>query len=558
MKTILSILLFGLCLSASGAAAEIEQATVTLPYSELLGLLERANPDEAEADEEPPQPPVDVLVQSATYMIDCSDPGAATFDARFSVINLSEAWQSVFLVEATEAIRSLDPPDAKVVQMDGGMSLLLEPKASATVTIGLQPEEAVHSQGGQLIADFFAVGAAQSLLRVTHDGDPSALIVTGAVGANREKTEFSLPASGGEVQVKLYKPEAIEPTLWHASTRHWIRDLGGEMEVACHVRLSATDGGLTSKATLKLARPASVLSVKNFRPGSGLRDSIEMTVEGSVLQLEWPYDEAMAREVMVKYTVPVAMADGAFSVPLVRVVNAARTDSACYVSDFEGIEVTPIDGDWEAMGRLPDWIAQEARAGDVHALTLSDRESLELSARLLPRVKTAPATVQTAEYTTEVVAEGGMLHKAEVTVEHAEAAEYTLTLPEGGKLLACSLNGRSTEPLLAEGGGLVFSLPKNGGQNSSSKVGYVFTTKGAKLNPVEGKAQLELPRTPLFIHRLSWVVQLPSEYQATALEGNVVIEAGGTHGKAVRLSKQICDDETPFASLYYTRRDLQR
>jgi len=78
------------------------------------------------------------------------------------------------------------------------------------------------------------------------------------------------------------------------------------------------------------------------------------------------------------------------------------------------------------------------------------------------------------------------------------------------------------------------------------------------MNPVEGKAQLELPRTPLFIHRIVWVVQLPNEYQATAIEGNVVIDAGGAQGKTVRLSKQICDDETPFASLYYTRKDLQR
>jgi len=149
------------------------------------------------------------------------------------------------------------------------------------------------------------------------------------------------------------------------------------------------------------------------------------------------------------------------------------------------------------------------------------------------------------------------LHKADVTIKHVDAAEYVVRLPKGGKLLSCSLNSRSTEPLLAEDGGLIFSLPKVGGVNPKSVVSYVFTAKGAKMNPVEGKAQLELPRTPLFIHRLTWLVQLPNEYQATALEGNVVIDVGGANGKTVRLIKQICDDETPYASLYYTRRDLQ-
>ena len=53
-------------------------------------------------------------------------------------------------------------------------------------------------------------------------------------------------------------------------------------------------------------------------------------------------------------------------------------------------------------------------------------------------------------------------------------------------------------------------------------------------------------------------MQLPAEYQATALEGNVVIETGGANGKPICLSKQICDDEVPRADLYYTRKDLDR
>lgn len=556
MKTILSIIMTGVCLGAFAATADIQQATVTLPYSELLGLLERAKPEHDKAAEAPPRPPVDVLVQSAVYTIDCTDPAGATFEASFGVANLSDEWQAVFLVEATEAIRSLDPPDAKLVQRDGGMHLLLEPKVSATVTLGLQAEQITHSQSGQLIADFFAVGAARSLLRVTHGGDPSALIVTGAVGANAQKTEFSLPASGGPVQVKRYQPEAIEPTLWSAAAKHWIRDLGGVMEVSCHLRLRATDGGLTSKAKLMLANPASVKSVANFGGGHSSRDSMEMTANGPAVYLEWPHDEAMTREAMVRYTVPINMIDGKFSVPLLQVAGAQKMDAVCFVSDFEGVEVKPVTGPWLEMGRLPDWIRQEVRAEAMNYVKVPKGEALELSARLLPRVKTASATVHLAEYRTELVPEGGMLHRAEVTIDHAEPSEYILMLPEGGKLLACTMNGRAVEPLLAGDGGLIFNLPRPDSPHSKSKVGYVFTMKGEKMNPVEGRAQLELPRTLMFIHKLTWAVQLPSEYQATALEGNVVIEAGGTQGGTVRLSKQICDDEAPVASLYYTRKNL--
>lgn len=402
------------------------------------------------------------------------------------------------------------------------------------------------------------MGAAQSLLKVSHGGDASALIVTGAVGSNREKTEFSLPAAGGPVQVKVYKPEAIQSTKWQASANHWIRDLGGSMEVACHLRLNATDGGLTTKAKLTLASPATVNSVASFGGEVELRDSIEMTAAGPVLHLEWPHDEAMSREVMVRYTVPMHMVDEKFSVPLLQVGGADRTETGCYVSDFDGVAMKPVDANWSNLGRLPAWISQVARADKLNYIASVEVEALELSARLLPRVKTAAATIRTAEYSSELVAEGAMLHKAEVTIEHAEATEYLVELPEGGKLLSCSINGLSMEPLLAENGGLIFKLTKPAGQHLKTRVGYVFTARGEKMNPVEGKANLELPRTPLFVHRLIWQVQLPSEYQATALEGNVVIDAGGAQGGTVCLSKQIYDDESPFAALYYTRKDLQK
>lgn len=558
MKTILLIFLSGLWLSAAAAETGIEQATVTLPYTELLGLLERAgraSPDNAQV---PPQPPVDILVQSALYSLDCSDPAATRFSASFNVVNLSGEWQSVFLLEATEAIRSLDPPEAKIVQIDGGLHLLLEPNATASVTLGLQAEQAMHAQSVQTIADFVAVGAARSLLQVRHGGTPAALIVSGAVGANREKTEFSLPALGGPVQVKRYQPDAIEPTRWSATARHWIRDMGGVMEVACHVRLRATDGGLTSQAKLILANPASVHSVENYGAGAGPQQSLEMTAGGPVLHLEWPHDGAMTREMMIRYTVPLDLKEGKFSVPIIQVASVKEMDAACFVSEFQGFELSPVRGDWSQPGRLPAWVEPGGGNERLKHIRCAKQDVLELLARPLPRLQTAAATVISAEYSTELVVEGGILHQGVVTIEHADAADYRLTLPTGGTLLSSTINGRTTEPLLAEGGGLIFKLPKPERTHTQTTIACVFTAKAEKMNPVEGKAQLELPRTPLFIHKLTWVVQLPAEYQATAVEGNVVIDAGAARGGTVRLGKRICHDESPLAALYYTRKDLNR
>ena len=79
MKAILSLLLACVSLAGLGAKSEIKESTVTLPYSELLGILERVNSDEdSDAAEESPRPPVDVFLQSAIYTVDATDTEAST------------------------------------------------------------------------------------------------------------------------------------------------------------------------------------------------------------------------------------------------------------------------------------------------------------------------------------------------------------------------------------------------------------------------------------------------------------------------------------------------
>jgi hypothetical protein len=555
MKTIFYVVLSCAWISVLGASTKIEQATVTLPYSELASLIDRVHVLEQGLALLPAKPPVDVIVRSAQYRLDCVNPVAPQFQVSFEVANLSDEWQSVLLLEASEAIRSVEPVAAKLVQGEGGMHLLLEPGTTSSITLGLQSERGTRSRGGLVVADFLAIGAAQSLLTIIHDSDPDSVIVTGAVTGNEEKTEFCLPASGQEIKVMLYEPEALMPTRWRSEAKHFVRDAGGEMEVFCHLRLQATDGGRTSEATLSLPNEVNVVTLAGIGEA---RQSTEMTADGSVIHLNWPNDDTTVHEFFINYTLPVVMSEGRMTMPALQVVDAIASEVAYYFTEFDGLELNPVSGAWSKAGRLPAWVVSEGGELNLDYYALSDGEPLMLSARVLPRLQAVTATVRMADYSTEVVAEGGMLHQGNVTVEHGSQADYEFTLPETGKLLACTVNGLETEPIVQEDGSLRLIMPRGGEGGVTTEVGYAFTTKGGAMNPVEGKVSLALPHTPLFIRQLTWAVQLPSEYQATALEGNVVIDAGGTNGKSVRLSKQICDDETPIASLYYTRRDLQR
>ena len=327
-------------------------------------------------------------------------------------------------------------------------------------------------------------------------------------------------------------------------------------EITCHLRLDPTDEGRTTTAKVSLANPASLLSVEKTGVSETMQTSLEMSRHGPRVHLNWPDDGAMRREVIVKYTVPTEMIDGRISIPLLEVPGSVRLDSNCYVSEFKGIELMPLAGDWQDPPRLPDWVRQNARVEDLNYLSRPGAGTLELSARALPRLTLPSATIQNAAYLTELVADGGMLHRAHVTIEHAGAAAYVFRLPEGGKLLSCTLNGSTTVPLLAGGQQLRIDLPKPGGSTGITKVGYSFTMRGKKMDPVDGKADLELPSTPLFLQNLTWEVQLPGEYEATAMQGNVVIASGGSAGRTIRLTRKIFDDEAPFASIFYIRKDL--
>jgi hypothetical protein len=557
MKKLYAYLVCLLCVTTFGVAADLEKASVTMAYAELASLLDRVSAVEANWELAEPEPPVDVIVKSAVYRLNCMDPEAATLEANFSVSNLSSQWQTVMLVEATEAIRSIEPDSVNMVQRDGGLHVLLEPRSDVVVTLGLQLGAPSRSRSGRVIANFYAISAVQSRLVVQHRAEPSAVVVSGAIGTNAARTAFSLSASGGSIQVTLYEESSMVSTQWSGTAHHLVRDSGSRLEVTSHLRLNATDGGRTSEVHLILPNNVSVDAVE----GSGsshAQHTLEMTASERIIHLTWSDDAPMTREVLVRYSFPIGMSDGRLKMPRLRVADAISVDGFYYFTDIDGVELSPLDDEWLPLGSVPEWIAREIGSRLVGYYSVLGGEPFELTARWLTRLKTATATIKLAEYTTEVVAEGGRLHSARIMVEHEGVADYVFKLPEGGKLLSCDVGGRAVEPILKEDGSLRIVLPTGGRRDGLTQVGYVLTTKGSKMNPVEGQAQLELPRTPLFIHKLTWSVKLPSEYQATALEGNVVIDAGGAGGQLVRLSKQICDDETPVASLYYTRRDLER
>ena len=72
MRKLIAYLMIGVCAGAlCVAASELQQASVTMPYAELAGLLDRVSEVEKSLESEAPKPPVAVVIHSANYALNC-------------------------------------------------------------------------------------------------------------------------------------------------------------------------------------------------------------------------------------------------------------------------------------------------------------------------------------------------------------------------------------------------------------------------------------------------------------------------------------------------------
>ena len=554
MKKILTYIICGALAGALWADSELEKASVTMPYAELASLLERVSEVERSLAEEPAKPPINVIVDSAKYLLDCLPAGRPQLMAEFSVTNLSEEWQTIPLLSDDFVVLHVEPENAKLLTKGGYLCALFEPDTSLSLRIHANMNVLGTQEGVRTLVDFEAIPATRSVLTVQHPYEPGSLLVNGSELSGRYDESIGLPSSGGRVVVQHYQPQALLPTRWRGDSVSLVRSELGQLLLESRIRLSATDNGRTTQAVLQMPPAVDLRSLESADLAQPYR--IEMSESGLKVIAEWKDDAALHRELVVVYAIPMLDVESALEVPRVLVDSVVGWNSTYYVMPFDGFSIVPKGAAWLEANRPPSWVATTSGARELYRYLDTNREGLQIVAKALPRLKTADATISQATYYTDLVVEGGVLHRAEVAVDHVASTRYEFTLPGSSKLLTCDVEGRSVEPLLSAEGVLSVVLPQN--TQGKTRIHYVFTAKGAAMEPVEGAAMLELPRTPLFINEVKWLVQLPKVYQATAIEGNVGIDGSGESGGLVRLSKQICDDESPHVRLYYTRKDLNQ
>ena len=553
-------LLAGWQVKAAEEPAELEKATVTVPYSELKRLLQMgAARDALSALDKTKPPPVPGGLMAALLRLDCKG-GKAVLEAEFRVENFSGEWESFPLMGAGLAVASIEPLDARVLSKDDQLCLVTNQLGTATVKLRFVPQDIVPFAETPII-EVNALPCAVSTLEIKGlpEGRAAAVSSGNTLLPNSESGIFALPAQGSTITVMMREPAKIAaemapptPSEWTLQNEVAVQREDGLLRYTAHAFLTAQNGSGMEAA---LMLPASTRQLKVT--GEDLEEwKVERSTAGEQsLHVQWKSRGTLEREITVSYGVPQGPLEENWNLTAPSLPKADQTRSLFFVAVPP---VTQMQAEklrvLATRAGLSKWVTETLVGHSVAAIEAPF--STRVQVKPLPQVATAEGTVKLAHFDTRIVGDGSTITEAKFEIEHEGSPSFVIELPADSALLKCALNGQSTKPISDEGKKLEFPMPAGDGKAAKTEVSLSFTSAKGKLDPVSGKVGIELPLTPWFIHAIEWGLILPEGYRISAVDGNIEYGPASKAEHEVLLRKSLCRGEAPKADLFYEKRGL--
>jgi hypothetical protein len=512
---------------------------VTLPYAELRRLLDVANAAEAERKRivEPPPPPLASALLAARYRL-TPNPDAPRLEAEFDTIQLAKGWQSIPLTRTRAAVRSVEPKDALVLELEGALCLLSQEPGRRTIRVEFELPPGPESGPLAVIGTAAATSNTLDLLALP-DGVP--LRATGVVGPLRPG-RLPLPAHAAEFAVERIRERPEIPMEWSILTQSFAEETEGGISVQTRISASALTAG---DGPLIVTLPADAVDIRT-------RGEVQVRTTDARpprLELRWPSKPAPAT---VEYRLPASPLATAWNVAL-PAFGSARNHEAVLVAACPASARLDAAGTRRNPAGLPSWIA-DAVQGREFVLSRST-EPLTLAIQRQVLAETAEAVIRAARFQTRMTVAGSLHGEAEFDVECAASQRLPLRLPEGAELLTCDVQGQRVRPALAEGGTLEIAVPA--GKDKPVVVRVSYTARGERPDPAQGHLTLALPTTPTFIHRTEWTVSLPAAWEVRGVEGpfeQIETPPVTADGTRVVLRSQFTRNDSPTTEIHYRAR----
>ena len=543
------LLIASLSLVAAEDLTSIENAQVTLPYLEVRELIDRAH--KLSVRPEPEVPPVSSLVSRAEYTVELLPEGGAKGKVVFEVQSLSGSWQSLDLLDSGFTVTRVEPTTAILVSKGDWLVLALNEEGARAVTIDFLLPGRI-GEGFR----FNTVPATTSCLTVQEAGDLP-MKWSGAQADSEDPGRYHLPSSGGEVIASraVVKNEKVstKPTAWEAITESLVTSGPDVLRVRTRLQLLTSEADPGSVAKVRLPRLATIQKVTSASLESyETKPSSEAGEQ--LLEIVWQSEGLSNRVIEVSYEIPRPLNQGVWNLNLPSLVTPLKTRGTVLIVPPDELDLAVPD-QVVLNQRTPAWMEEDVAGSATVAIELSGEQTLSLTASPKERLQVALLTIKSASYETQIVKGGDLLTDCDLKIEHEKSASWTLSLPEGATLLACKLEGTPVSPILRADGVLELPLKNPDGM---SNVTLSFTSKTEAFNPVEGSTSLTLLQTETFCHTQSWAIELPTEYEAKAIEGNIPFNPAPPKNQRLHLLKQLSRGETPSVQIYYRKKSLDQ
>lgn len=529
------------------AAQSLDDAEVRLPYRELKQLLANsgANPN----NQKPVTPPPALLACRLRFGVDRDQP---FLEATCRVASFGDGPALIPLLGGDFALEQSEPAEVIIVSRDDSLCLAASTAGTQAVTLRLLPSAA--AKGFNL-----TLPACPSLLFETAEL-PAGRAVELSHGEHEEILDGGqvrpLPSAVAKLRLRwLDERESRaalsppEPSTWSWQHQALVMpdDDGLVYQLVCR---AAAPAGSGVAAVLPL--PADAREIAVTGPDLVSHSIARGDDRSLALTLGWGTRGVLDRRLQLSYRMPLGPLDRIWRL---QAPGGADTRTRFIIAsqpllDFAAPKLSPP---CQPQG-LPADLTKALAGSPCHLLETAT--SADLAVTPVPVAATADGVITKAEWSLKIEPDGAMLATGMLGIDHQGPFDLTFDTPEGMRLLTCETEGKPVPMVDLGGTRLKLGLPANSGTTS---VKITFTGRVAALDPVTGTLQLALPQTPVFIHSLTWSLELPGGYQAET-HGNLKRspQPAATPASRILLTKNLCRDERPEIQVFYQRADLTR
>ena len=543
MKTkSLLLLTFTLPLATSSAAPpSSDKAELKLSYDSLSQLVESL---QKEKSVKAPAPPVRATIRKALYNLDLTNPETAQLTATFSITTFGNDWVTLPLLSADYALQSVDPSSTVLTPSNGSLSFLTKGTGEHEITVNFL---SVANKDNSFTLDFLPATSAQLQLNRGKDYK-----VTGTSSLTPEL--HILPTNGGTVQIspadQVIEQAPIE-TVWRADSRALYTVIDSELHAQARVQLTARQGDPADEVNIIIPQNSRIIDVigPDLAEWTGINKNNQQSID-----VRWDNQGINRRRLTLIYALPLPNEDETWTLSIPRLEAPENTrGQLALITPSEFSPLTTKQQPTIAMELIPDWMKS---SGIPLAVKLQQAQAVPFTLKRLTQIHAATATVKTAQFKTQIVDDGSTLSEGVIRITHRDPMPWTFNLPDGCSILNCTIGNQPRNPIALDDGSLQLTLPSPQQSNDSDTLVKIsFTSKVNEMAPVEGKLSLSLPSTPLFIHSLTWDISLPSEYETTALDGNLTFSPNNKRTGSISLVKKLSRNQAAQTDIFYQKRN---